>query len=236
MKKNYEKEIARAVLDYGAITIRPEQPFKWASGFYMPVYNDFRKFMFVPGYRRLITFGFAQLLDDEEIHPDIISGIESSGIVPGVLLAEMLGKPFIFVRKTQKAHGKKNNIEGIDKDKDLGNKNVILIEDVVSTGGSSARAVQSIRDRKGACDYCFSIFSYGFNQSQEVFQGKKPYDEQQGLYLEKPCEHKSICTYKTLRQIIEETNFCSKDTLKVLDEWQKDPFGWGIKNGFLPGG
>jgi orotate phosphoribosyltransferase len=235
MQRNYDKEIAHAVLDHGIITIRPEQPFQWASGFYMPIYNDFRKFMFVPAYRKLITHGFANLFDVDNMHPDIISGIESSGIVPGVLLAEMFGKPFIYARKTQKAHGKKNNIEGIDKEKDLENYKVVVIEDVVSTGASSARAVQSVRDRKGICDHCLAIFSYDFSESQEIFQAKKPYDETQGLYLSKLCHLKSISSYKTLREIMEERNFCSKETLKTLDEWQKDPFNWGIKNGFLPG-
>jgi len=231
---NNTKKMAYAVLENNTISLNTEHPYKWASGFYMPIYNDFRKFMFKPEYRTLITESMASLIEEEKIPYDIIAGVASSGIAPGILLAEKLKRPFIFVRNTAKDHGMKNNIEGIDKNKDLENRIVLLVEDVVSTGESSAHAIQSIRERNGVCNYCLALFSYDFPIAQEIFSGKRYFSK--ALRLEPGSTLKTVCSYTNLREVIQETGFFDANMLTDMDVWQKDPFGWGIKHGFSPGG
>jgi orotate phosphoribosyltransferase len=232
---NYGTEIAKKALEIKAIKLRPEDPFTWASGFRMPIYNDNRMFLFYPQCREVITSGFETLLGEEAIQwgikGPVIAGTSTAGIPHATALANNLNLPLIYVRDKPKDHGLRNQIEGIDAESDLQSRKVVLIEDLISTGGSSAKAVQGIRDANGECNYCFSIFNYGLDKAQEMFLGKEPYDKE-GNKLQTPCKVRSLLTYDTLLEVAKEVGYIDGPKAKMLAEWREDPFGWGEKHGF----
>ncbi len=215
------KQIAQAGLTIEAIKLRPDNPFQWASGYRMPIYNDNRMFLYHPEFRRMITDGFEDLVKDEAVEYEIVAGTSTAGIPHGLSLANRLGTPFIYIRDKPKGHGLKNRIEGIDAAKDLEGKKVIVIEDLISTGGSSARAVQAVRDANGDCDYCLSIFSYDLDKAFEAFDSLDP-----------KCNVRSLLTYDLLLEVAKDIGYLTDDQIEVLREWRKDPFGWGEKRGF----
>lgn len=216
---DYGREIAKAGLDINAIKLKPNDPFMWSSGYRMLIYNDNRMFLFFPEHRKLIREGFINLVKD--IPYEVIAGTSTSGIPPATTLADSLGKPMIYVRDKPKDHGLKNQIEGIDAEYDLQRRKVVLIEDLISTGGSSARAVQAIRDANGECNYCVSIFNYGLDKAVQAFDSLDP-----------RCEVRSLLTYDTLLEIAKETGYINDQQEKMLAEWRANPSGWGEKHGF----
>ncbi len=228
---DYGTEIAKAGLEIKAIKLRPGDPFTWASGFRMPIYNDNRMFLFHPQYRAQLAEGFGNLLQSEGILYDVIAGTSTAGISPATTLADYLRKPIIYVRGKPKDHGLKNQIEGIDAESDLQRRKVVLVEDLISTGGSSTRAVQAIRDANGECNYCVSIFNYGLDKAERIFRGEEDYDKE-GHRLEFPCEVRSLLTYDTLLEVAKETGYINEQQAAMLAEWRVDPFGWGEKHGF----
>ena len=217
----YEKQIAKAGLEINAIKLRPDNPFTWASGFRMPIYNDNRMFLFHPEHRDLLARGFEEILQTEEIPYEVIAGTSTAGIPPATTLADHLRKSLIYVRDKPKDHGLQNQIEGIDAESDLQGKKVVLVEDLISTGGSSARAVQAIRDANGKCDYCISIFNYGLDKAVKAFGSLNP-----------KCNVRSLLTYDTLLEVARETKYINQQQAKMLAEWRADPFNWGEKHGF----
>ncbi len=218
---DYGKEIAKEGLNIKAIKLRPDNPFTWASGYRMPIYNDNRMFLSEPERRNLIIESFIRLIEKEKIEFNMIAGTSTSGIAPGAILADRLKIPFIYVRDKPKDHGLKNQIEGIDAEKDLDGKKVILIEDLISTGGSSVRTVQAIRNANGVCNFCLSIFNYGLNKATNEFYSMDPL-----------CEVRSLLTYDVLLETAKEINYLSQEQVDILKEWRNDPFGWGEKHGF----
>jgi orotate phosphoribosyltransferase len=223
--ENIAKIIAHKALEIGAIKLNPDNPFTWASGFRMPIYNDNRMFLFYPVQRNIIAAGFQNLLRQEigafNIGYDVIAGTSTAGISPATTLADGEHAPLIYIRDKPKDHGLKNQIEGLDANSDLGGKKVVLIEDLISTGGSSAQAVQAIRNANGQCNYCFSIFNYDLDKGVEAFASLNP-----------PCKVRSILNYDALLKIAKEINYISSAQQEMLAEWRIDPFGWGEKHGF----
>jgi orotate phosphoribosyltransferase len=217
----YGQELAKAGLAINAIKLNPEKPFLWASGYHMPIYNDNRMFLFFPEYRKLILEGFKEIIKKGNIKFDIIAGTSTAGIPHGALLADRLNVPFIYIRDKPKAHGLKNQIEGIDAESDLKRKSVIVIEDLISTGGSSARAVQAVRDANGIVDYCISIFNYGLDKAASAFNK-----------LDIPCRIISILTYDVLLKSAKEIGYMSASQIELLEDWKNNPFDWGEKHGF----
>ncbi len=218
---NHSQKLAEAGLKIKAIKLSPEKPFLWASGYYMPIYNDNRMFLFYPEYRKLIMEGFKELIREFEIDFDVIAGTSTAGIPHGAILAENLNKPFIYIRDKAKGHGLKNQIEGIDAESDLKHQKVLVIEDLISTGGSSAKAVQAVRDANGMVDYCLAIFSYGLESALNAFDA-----------LPILCKTHSILEYNKLLETAKEINYISKNNMLSLEEWRKSPFTWGEKNDF----
>lgn len=225
--------IALAGLKIGAIKIRPTNPFLWASGTYNPIYNDNRMFLGNPKHRELITQGMVEAIGDIPLKDLVIAGTSTAGICPGLKVADALGLPFIYIRDKPKDHGLKNQIEGIDAEKDLEGKNVILIEDLISTGGSSVSAVAAIRKAKGNCNLCVSIFNYGLPKPQKMFSGEVPYN-QGGDTLETPCEVRSLLYYPDLLSTGIQGGYIQPNEEKILLEWMKDQPNWGEKHGFPP--
>lgn len=226
------EHIAREGLEMGAIRLNTDEPFIWASGFRMPIYNDNRMILFHPNFRRFIAEAFETILKLEEIPYDVIAGTSTAGISPATTLADRVQSPLIYVRDKPKDHGLRNQIEGIDSGSDLENKKIILIEDLISTGGSSVRAVQAIRNANGECSYCFSIFNYNLDKSRQMFLGREPYDDKSGEKLDSACGIRSLLNYDTLLRVAQETEYIDEDELSMLAEWKEDPFGWGEKHGF----
>jgi orotate phosphoribosyltransferase len=219
--EDYAKRIALAGLEIKAIKLNAENPFQWASGYRMPIYNDNRMFMYYPEHRELITKGFQQLIEEEKIPAEVVAGTSTSGIPWGMLLADGLNLPFIYVRDKPKEHGLRNQIEGIDSDKDLEGKITPVIEDLISTGGSSARTVKAVRDANGRSDYCLSIFSYGFPEADAAFAQITP-----------GCKVRSILTYPTLLEVAREQKYLGHGQFELLSEWSRSPFTWGAEHGF----
>lgn len=229
MVSRIRKEVAKTGLEIGAIKLRPDNPFEWASGFRMPIYNDNRMFLFDDKNRKLIMHGFYYLVKNLDF--SVIAGTSTSGIPWGTLLADKFKASFVYVRDKPKDHGLRNQIEGIDDERDLWGHHVLLIEDLISTGGSSARAVQDIRNANCFCNYCLSIFNYGLDKAERIFMGEEDYDKE-GNRLEFPCEVKSILTYDDLLEVAKETGYINNQQEKMLAEWRADPLGWGEKHGF----
>ena len=230
----FETEVAKAGLEIKAIKLSPDNPFTWASGFRMPIYNDNRMFLWYPQHRQLVVNGFVDQIYHEILNSgnsyDFIAGTSTAGIPWAILLANFLGRPMVYVRDKPKDHGLKNQIEGIDAESDLQGKAGILIEDLISTGGSSVSAVQALRDANGICNHCFSIFNYGFDNPVKMFSGEIPYKDDKKLSA--PCSQKSILTYDSLLQVAVETEYVNKQQVAMLEEWRANPFGWGEKQGF----
>jgi orotate phosphoribosyltransferase len=232
--------IAEIALRTDAIKLNPNNPFQWASGYRMPIYNDNRMFLGSAPARESVRFGFLEEIGETlGIDPVgrgasnwVIAGTSTAGIPWAYAIADKTRGPMVYIRDKPKDHGMGNQIEGIDAAKDLDGRPTIVIEDLISTGGSSVAAVQAVRDAKGSCGHCFSIFNYGFTEAEEMFSGKRAYDKEGKKFLSFPCIARSILTYDTLLKVARDSNYLNPEQVKMLEEWRIDPFGWGEKRGF----
>lgn len=212
--ENIARKIAKAALEIKAVKLQPDNPFTWASGYKMPIYNDNRLFLFYPEYRKLIVEGFAKLIKDKEIPCDMIAGTPTAGIPHGVLLADILDKPFIYPRKWQKDHGMQNKIEGVPHPDMIKGKNVVMIEDLISTGKSSVESLEVLKAADAKVDICLSIFTYGFSKAQDAFDAVN-------------ASYQSLITLDTLIAVVEEEKYFNDAQIELLREWKKSPFTWG---------
>lgn len=187
----------------------------------MPIYNDNRMFLFHPDLRRLIARGLVELVESHRIEPEVVAGTATAGIPHGALLADLLSLPFVYVRDKPKDHGLRNRIEGIGAEEHLRGLRVVVIEDLVSTGGSSARAVQAVREAGGVCSWCLSIFSYGLEKAEEEFRVLSP-----------PCRHDAILAFPLLLEVARQEHWLTPGEISLLESWRIDPFGWGEAHGF----
>ena len=204
-----DKIVASLLLQIKAIKLSPENPFTWASGWKSPIYCDNRKILSYPEVRDVIRDEFASLC--KEFYPDAdgIAGVATGAIAHGVLVAEKLGLPFIYVRPDAKKHGLGNQIEGYYE---KGQK-YIVIEDLISTGGSSLAAVRSLRDAGIEVMGMLAIFTYGFPRADENFKEAK-------------VSLKTLSDYTNLLELSIEGGYVNKDQLNSLQEWRKDPSKW----------
>ena len=230
------KQIALAALGIGAIKINTDEPFQWSSGTFNPIYNDNRMFLFYPEYRSMIISSFRKLLhslfiidDGKSLKIEVIAGTSTAGIPHATLLANKLEKPLIYIRDKPKDHGMKNQIEGIDEDSGLNGANAILIEDLISTGRSSVKAVQAIRDAGGIINHCFSIFNYELPVAQKMFAGKAPFEGDK--FLSEPCKVYSLLNYSTLIEIGIKNGYINPKNEFMLREWMNDQENWGDNHG-----
>ncbi len=220
-KTTHMKELADLALDMGAVKLSPKKPFCWASGYYMPIYNDNRTLLSSPVARKMIASSFEEILSSIGFDPDNISGTSTAGIPHATTLADKLSKPLSYVRSSNKDHGLKNKIEGLGKEGSYKGQKVLLIEDLISTGGSSIAAVEAIREADGLVPYCLAIFSYGFDQSKEAFASLDP-----------KCEVKTILDYNYVIEIAKERGYVTLEEYEMLSKWSSSPFEWGENHGF----
>ena len=215
IQNNFAEKLARISLEIGAIKFSPDQPFIWASGYKMPIYNDNRLLLGSAGHRALITQGFQDLLKKCAANVEVIAGTATAGIPHATTLADLLQLPLIYVRSAAKTHGMGNRIEGPLRQNQL----VLVIEDLVSTGESAANAVTAIREAGGIVNHCFSIFSYGLTEATDKFKSIS-------------CEIHSILDFSELLKVALFTQNLTTSDIETLRSWQKAPFKWAENNGF----
>ncbi len=201
--------VAKQLLQIKAIKLQPANPFTWASGWISPIYCDNRKTLSYPEVRNFIKLQFARLVLEKYGDVDVIAGVATGAIAQGALVADALGKPFVYVRSAPKGHGLENLIEG---DLKPGQK-VVVIEDLISTGGSSLKAVEAIRN--GGCEVMgmMAIFTYGFNVAAESFAKAN-------------VELTTLSSYQELIEVAVNSGDVSSDNVATLEEWRKDPASW----------
>lgn len=208
--ENYQVEVANKLLQINTIKVQPSNPFTWASGWKAPIYCDNRKILSFPEVRGFIRDKFAEIIGDKYPGAEVIAGVATGAIAHGVLVAEKLNLPFIYIRSAPKGHGLENLIEG---DLKPGQK-VVIIEDLVSTGGSSLKAAQAVMDYGAEVLGMVAIFSYGFQQATENFA-------KAGLELT------ALSQYDVLiKTAIEKGEIGEKDLNKLM-QWREDPANWG---------
>lgn len=218
--RNAEK-IALKALEMGAIRLSPNKPFCWASGYYMPIYNDNRTLLKDSSTRSLIADSFIEILDNLHFSPDNIAGTSTAGIPHATTLADKMNKPLSYVRSSNKDHGLKNKIEGLGRDGSYNGAKVLLIEDLISTGGSSIEAVKAIQASNGLVPYCLAIFSYGTEEAKNAFSSLSP-----------ACQAYTILDYSYVIEIAKETGYVKDEEKEMLLEWSSSPFTWGEKHGW----
>ncbi|MCB0397059.1 MAG: orotate phosphoribosyltransferase [Flavobacteriales bacterium] len=203
------KKTAELLLQIKAIKLNPGKPFQWASGWLSPIYCDNRKTLSYPKVRTYIRQQLADGLEEKFGRPDVIAGVATGAIAHGVLAAQALDIPFVYVRPKPKEHGLGNQIEG---DMESG-QSVVIIEDLISTGMSSLSALEAIRQAGGNVKGMISIFDYGFKQSETAF-------------AESNCTLFSLSGYATLLEVAAESQYINRDELKTLEAWHKQPSTW----------
>jgi orotate phosphoribosyltransferase len=208
----FSDQLSRSLLQSKAIIIDPAKPFTWASGWRSPIYCDNRKTLSYPEIRNFIRTSLSQLIKDHFDPPDIIAGVATGAIAHGALVAEKLDLPFIYVRSSAKEHGTGKLIEG---DPGVG-KSVVVVEDLISTGGSSLRAVDSLRSEGLDVLGMVAIFTYGFPVAEESFK-------KAGVALY------TLGNYENLVSHGIESGYIRSEYLNTLMEWRKDPGSWGKK-------
>lgn len=210
--RNNEEIIASQLLQIKAIKLQPANPFTWASGWISPIYCDNRKTLSYPSVRNFIKIQFARLIMEKYPDVDVIAGVATGAIAQGAMVADLLGKPFIYIRSAPKGHGLENLIEG---DLKPGQK-VVVIEDLISTGGSSLKAVQAVRNNGAEVLGMLAIFTYGFQLAHDNFKAS-------GVELT------PLSCYQTLIKVAVETGAVTADDVTTLEKWRENPAEWGVK-------
>lgn len=203
------KKVAQSLLQIKAIKLQPNQPFTWASGWNSPIYCDNRKILSYPKVRTFIRQQFVDAIKEHYPKVEVIAGVATGGIAIGALVAEEMGLPFVYVRAAAKGHGLQNMIEGeVPTD-----KNVVIIEDLISTGGSSLTALKALRDAKSNVLGMVAIFTYGFETAVQNFKTNN-------------CSLITLCDYNILIETAEADNYIAENDVKSLSEWRTDPEKW----------
>jgi orotate phosphoribosyltransferase len=207
--KKLEKIVAEKLLKIKAVKLQPANPFTWASGWKSPIYCDNRKTLSYPATRTFIKLELARIITEKYEDANAIAGVATGAIAQGALVADMLGLPFVYIRSEPKDHGLENLIEGELKP---GSK-VVVIEDLVSTGGSSLKAVKAVRNF--GCDVVgmVAIFTHGFPIAEQRFKAANV----------------QLTTLSNYDVVIEEalrTNYIDESEVAILQEWRKDPENW----------
>lgn len=193
-----------------AIKLQPSKPFLWASGWKSPIYCDNRLTLSYPKVRTFIRQEISRAILEKFEKPDVIAGVATGGIAHGALVAQELGIPFIYVRSAAKGHGMENLVEG----KIESGQTVVVIEDLISTGQSSLKAVKSLREAGAIVKGLVSIFDYGFDVAQKQFKEEK-------------CPYFSLSNYDVLLDRALDNKYIGKEEEEQLRSWKSNPESWG---------
>lgn len=207
--KQVARILAEKLLNISAINLQPSNPFVWASGWNSPIYTDNRKTLSYPEIRSFIKIELSRVILEKFGRPDVVAGVATGAIAQGALVADLLGVPYVYVRSTPKDHGLENLIEGNLKP----GMKVVVVEDLISTGGSSLKAVEAIRS--AACDVLgmVAMFTYGFPIAEENFR-------KAGVELI------TLSNYNAMLEAALDTNYIQESDIDTLKEWRKDPANW----------
>lgn len=209
LDKNTAKKTAELLLQIKAIKLQPKEPFTWASGWKSPIYCDNRTTLSFVNIRNFIREHLAKVVEEKYGKPDVIAGVATGAIAIGVLVAQELGIPFVYVRPEPKKHGRQNQIEGfLEK-----GQNIVVIEDLISTGKSSLNAVKALQEADANIKGMVAIFSYGFKFAQENFNNAN-------------IELTTLSDYNSLLEQAVETNYISDNELETLKKWSANPSEW----------
>ena len=201
-------DLAKMLLQIKAIKLNPQNPFTWASGIKSPIYCDNRVTLSHPTVRTKVKESLARLAGEFE-GVEVIAGVATAGIAHGALLADFLGLPFIYVRAEAKSHGRQNQIEGeLSPD-----QRVLVVEDLISTGGSSLQVVEVLRQNQAIVVGTVALFDYGFEDARKNFE-------------EKNCLFKTITNYEVLLSVALEEGYIAAEEVAVLQAWRKNPKAW----------
>jgi orotate phosphoribosyltransferase len=202
-------KVAEFLLQIKAVKLQPEKPFTWASGLKSPIYCDNRKTLSYPKIRTYIRQQFVDTINEHFAIPDVIAGVATGGIAVGALVAQEMGLPFVYVRSEAKKHGLTNMIEGEIQS----GQNVVVIEDLISTGGSSLKAVEALREKGCNVKGMVAIFTYGFDEALQNFKKAK-------------CRLETLTDYNTLVKCALEKEYIDEKDIESLTEWRKGPAAW----------
>ncbi|TDW52222.1 orotate phosphoribosyltransferase [Flavobacterium sp. 270] len=208
--KDTAEKTAELLLQINAIKLNPENPFTWASGWKSPIYCDNRLILSFPSIRNYVRDEFAKNIEKQFGKPDVIAGVATGAIGIGILVAESLGLPFVYVRPEAKKHGRQNQVEGFLQK----GQNVVVVEDLISTGNSSLLAVEALRNEGANIKGMAAIFTYGFNVAEENFKNANI-----DLY--------TLSNYENLLNLAVEKQYITEDQQSALQEWNEIPSTWG---------
>ena len=209
--KQVALKTAESLLQIKAIKLQPETPFTWASGWKSPIYCDNRLTLSFPTIRNYLKIEFAKQIEEIYGKPDYIAGVATGAIAIGVLVAEYMGIPFIYVRDKAKGHGRQNQVEGFFEP----GSNVVVIEDLVSTGGSSLKAVTALKEAGARVLGMLAIFTYDFPVATENFEAAN-------------VRLNTLSEYHHLLEQASAQGAILEDQIELLKDWRKDPANWGI--------
>lgn len=209
LNKDTAEKTAELLLQINAIKLNPSNPFLWASGWNSPIYCDNRLILSFPTIRNFIRDEFSKQITEVYGKPDVIAGVATGAIGIGILVAEELGLPFIYVRPEPKKHGRQNQVEGFLQK----SQSVVVIEDLISTGNSSLQAVDALITAGANVKGMLAIFSYGFDTAEDNFKNAN-------LALH------TLSNYEYLLKLALEKQYISENELLTLQEWRKNPAIW----------
>jgi orotate phosphoribosyltransferase len=210
--KTLEKSVAEKLLKIKAVKLQPNNPFIWASGWNSPIYCDNRKTLSYPQIRSYIKIELARLVLELYPEVEVIAGVATGAIAQGALIADALGLPFVYIRSAPKDHGLENLIEGDLRPK----QKVVVIEDLISTGGSSLKAVEAIRKDGSEVLGMLAIFTYGFPEAEQQFKKAK-------------VRLTTLCTYEAVLSEALAVNYITEDDIETLQEWRQNPSTWRVE-------
>ena len=208
--KDTAEKTAELLLQINAIKLNPENPFTWASGWKSPIYCDNRLILSFPVIRNYVRDEFAKNIEKHFGKPDVIAGVATGAIGIGILVAESLGLPFVYVRPEPKKHGRQNQVEGFLQK----GQNVVVVEDLISTGNSSLMAVEALRNEGANIKGMAAIFTYGFNVAEENFKNAN-------------IELYTLSNYTNLLDLAVHKQYISEEQQSALQEWSVSPSTWG---------
>ncbi len=207
--KETAKKTTELLLQIHAIKLQPKDPFTWASGWRSPIYCDNRIVLSYPLIRNYVREQMGKFIEKEYGKPDVIAGVATGAIGIGMLVAEYMGLPFVYVRPEAKKHGRQNQIEGyIEK-----GQNVVVVEDLISTGKSSLNAVKALKEAQVNVKGMVAIFTYGFKVAEDNFM-----DNKVSLH--------TLSNYSNVLEQALDTNYISETELRTLANWNKNPSEW----------
>ena len=209
LHKDTAKKTAEVLLKVKAIKLSPSEPFTWASGWKSPIYCDNRVTLSYPPVRLFLKEEIAKIVELQYGKPDVIAGVATGAIAIGILVAQELSVPFIYVRPEPKNHGRKNQIEGHLES----GQNVVVIEDLISTGKSSLNAVKALKEAGAVVKGMVAIFSYGFDIASDNFKNSN-------------VALTTLSNYSHLLEQAMDSKYITEKELETLSEWRKDPGNW----------